>query len=170
MGVMAIRANNFAFCQRMVRYLLAVRTLLLVAGIADFSLCLLGQHRISRLVNLVAIVARNAIILMLRTVPMAAVSTLMTSQALAGTLFVIRNWESTLLKHNIWSSTAFDGGVTLDVLFAGTVARLTSGCTGITSNTMLGLVERQNGGRLALIVAFGAERIFSERLLCNCRF
>lgn len=170
MRVVAIRANYFACFNRMIGDFVAIRPLLLVAAEANFRLCLLRQYWVSRFMNLVTVIASNTVVLVLSTIPMGALAAFVAADALPGALFVIRDGESALLEDNIWSGTAFDGWVTLQVLFAGTVARLARGRAFIASDTMLGLVERQHRSSLAFVVALGAECIFSERLFCHGRF
>ena len=165
MRVVAIRANNLTFTKGVVRYFFTVRTLVFVAAVADFCLCFFGQNRVSRLVHFMAVVARNTIVLVLCAVPVGAVATLVASQALGCTLFVVSEWEGPFLEDDVGGRATLDSWVTLQMLFACAVARLAVWSAGISSNAVFGLVDRQNGRCLALVVALGALSIFIKRCL-----
>ena len=140
--VVAICASHFAFFKGVVRYFFAVSTLLFVAGVANLGLGFFAQNLVSWTVHLVAIVASHTAGLVFATVPIVALGIFVASQALTGTLFVFRDFESAFLEDHIGGSTAFCIGVALDVLVAFAVAGLAAGGTGITAYAVLGLVKR----------------------------
>ena len=80
--IMAVRADNLAHSDRVRRRLEAVCTLFFVAGVANLGLCHFIEHRISGLVNLMAVVTGDVIHLVHATVPVVARSTFVTSEAL----------------------------------------------------------------------------------------
>ena len=89
MGVVAIGADDLAYSNWVCRNFVTVRTLLFMAGEANLGLGLLISNGVDGLMGFVAVVAGNAIDLMLTAVPVSALLPLMAGEALAGTLFVI---------------------------------------------------------------------------------
>ena len=80
--VVAVRAHDLgytarAYIHRVGGKFVAVGSLLFVAGVADASLSLLAQDGVDRLVDCMAVVARNAIDLMLAAVPIRTPGSLM---------------------------------------------------------------------------------------------
>ncbi len=165
MGIVAIGADNLTLTDGVVRNLLAIRALFLVAGKTDLRLRPFAQDLIDRLVNFMAIVACKTIILVLAAFPQVAHATLVAGQALTGTLLLVSDGISAFLEDDIRCRTAFAACIPLQVIFTGTMASLACRSAGITPDTVLGLVDRQNRCRLAFIVTLGAKRIFFEPFL-----
>lgn len=141
MGIVTIGTNHLTFTDGVVRNFLAVRTLVFVAGKADFWLRLLVANVVGRSVNFVAVVARHAVVLMLATIPVVARAALVTGKTLVCAHFVIGDRKCTFLEDNIRCSTAFTALVSLQVIFTCAVTRLARGGVRISPDTVLGLVD-----------------------------
>src|ERR1035437_668590 len=80
--IVAVRAYDLADLDRVGRKLEGFSALLLVASEANLNLRLLRQHRVRRRMHLVAVIARDPIVLVLAAVPLGSCTTLVAGQAL----------------------------------------------------------------------------------------
>ena len=169
MRIVAIGTNDLTNFNGVGRSLVAVCALFLVAGIANLGLRLFDTNLINRVMHYVAIVTGHIINLMLRSVPVRPCSPFMAGLALIHTIGTGTLVVNTLLEYKIrgWATFAF---ITTQVGSALAVARRTRWRTGIPFYAMLGLVDRENGGVLAFIVALGANGVFFKRVFCNIGF
>ena len=79
MGVVTIGTSYFAFFKGVVRDFFAIRTLLFVAGVANFSLSFFGQHFVGWAVHFVAIVTSHTTGVVLAAIPVVAFAVLVAS-------------------------------------------------------------------------------------------
>ena len=163
--IVTVRTDDLARIDRMGRYLVGIGALILVTGKADLGLRLSVAHLVDRCMYLVAVVARDLVVLVLATVPVGAVGAFMAAQALAGANLVVRHRIGAFLENDIRRSAPLDIGITLQMLFAFTVAGLAIRCAGITPDPMFGLVNGQDWRCLAFIVTARADRISFQGLL-----
>src|ERR1019366_7949680 len=114
-------------------------------------------------------VTGHLVVLVLAAIPVDSIGALMAAQTLACTNLVIRHCISTFLKDDVRRGTTFDVGVTLQVLLAFAVAGLAVRRTGITPDTVLGLVKGKNRCGFTFVVAARADCIPFQGLLRRLR-
>src|SRR5450759_4507362 len=115
--------------------------------------------------HLVAVITGHLVVLMLATIPVDSIGALMATQTLACTDLVIRHCISTFLKDDVRRDTSFDVGVAFQVLLAFAVAGLAVRRTGITPDTVLGLVKGKNRCGFTFVAAASTDRILFQGLL-----
>ena len=159
MGIMTIRAHYFAFTDRVMRNFVALRTLFLVAGEADFGLRLLVAHLVVRRVNFVARGTRHVASLVGATLPVSPFCILIVT----GKTGIIQHFrfgrcEGAFLENNVRRCFAFLRQVVLTLA----VARLATRGTGISLDAMLGLVDRQYRFLFTFVMALRAHCILVQ--------
>ena len=113
--IVAVGADDLARINRVSGYLVGVSALILVAGEANFGLRLPVAYFIHWSVYFVAIVAGHLIVIVLATIPVGAIGTLVTAQALACTNFAVRHFKGALLENDVRCGAALDAGITVQV-------------------------------------------------------
>ena len=125
-------------------------------GLRDFI-----EHLVGWAVNLVTTVARHTTVLVGCAIPVAALAATVASQTLARALFVTRLGIHALFKDHIGSSSTAGTCYTFNVFLTRTMARLTRRRPRVSLHSMLGLVNGEDGGALALVVTTRANSVFS---------
>lgn len=167
-SVMTIGTSQLARADRMSRNLVRVGALLLVAGVADFWLCLLDHHLVARRMRDVTIVARDTIYLVLAGVPVGVFrAVFVAGETLRRACLILGQRIGAFLENDLGSGPSLGLGIALDVLVAFAVTTLARGRATIAAQAVLGLVERQDGCRLGLVMAAGAYGILLQALLSN---
>lgn len=159
MRVVAVGANHLAFTDGVVRNLVALGTLLLMAGKTDLGLGLFIAYFIVRRVNLVARGARYIRSLVGTALPVGATLILgMARKAgLIQHLGFIRG-EGAFLEDHVRRRFTFLG----QMLFALAVATGAGGCAAVGAYAVFRLRDAQNLGAIAFVMTSGALGVASQ--------